>query len=74
MPSLLRSGTLLTVEIPDVQYARSGDVAIAYQVVGEGPTDIVFVRGTLADLAALPTALDARARLLWGLDRLAGDS
>src|SRR4249920_461846 len=39
-------------EIPDVQYARSGDVAIAYQVVGEGPTDVVFVRGTLADLLA----------------------
>jgi class 3 adenylate cyclase len=40
------------VETPDVQYARSGEVAIAYQVVGEGPTDIVFVRGTLADLLA----------------------
>ena len=38
------------MEIPDVQYARSGDVAIAYQVAGEGTTDIVFVRGTLADL------------------------
>jgi class 3 adenylate cyclase len=38
------------VEIPDVKYARSGDVAIAYQVVGSGPLDIVFVRGTLADL------------------------
>jgi len=40
------------VDVPDVSYARSGDVAIAYQVVGEGPTDIVFVRGTLADLLA----------------------
>jgi class 3 adenylate cyclase len=38
------------VEVPEVQYARSGDVAIAYQVVGDGPVDIVFVRGTLADL------------------------
>jgi class 3 adenylate cyclase len=40
------------VQIPDVQYARSGDVAIAYQVVGDGPIDLVFVRGTLADLLA----------------------
>jgi class 3 adenylate cyclase len=40
------------VQIPDVHYARSGDVAIAYQVVGEGPIDLVFVRGTLADLLA----------------------
>ncbi len=29
--------------IPDVRYARSGDVAIAYQVLGEGPVDLVFV-------------------------------
>ena len=28
--------------IPDVRYARSGDVAIAYQVLGEGPVDLVF--------------------------------
>ena len=33
------------VHPPDVSYARSGEVAIAYQVVGEGPTDVVFVRG-----------------------------
>jgi class 3 adenylate cyclase len=30
------------VDVPDVSYARSGDVAIAYQVVGEGPTDLVI--------------------------------
>jgi len=40
------------VDVPDVSYARSGDVAIAYQVVGEGPIDLVFIRGTLADLLA----------------------
>jgi pimeloyl-ACP methyl ester carboxylesterase len=30
------------VRVPDVEYARSGDVAIAYQVVGDGPVDLVF--------------------------------
>lgn len=35
---------------PDVSYARSGDVAIAYQVVGTGAPDIVFVRGVTGDL------------------------
>ena len=30
---------------PDVSYARSGDVAIAYQIVGAGPSDFVFIRG-----------------------------
>src|SRR5205085_9766644 len=28
---------------PDTRYARSGDVHIAYQVVGEGPLDLVYV-------------------------------
>jgi class 3 adenylate cyclase len=40
----------LAVRPPEVSYARSGDVAIAYQVVGEGSTDIVFVRGIAGDL------------------------
>jgi class 3 adenylate cyclase len=39
-----------SVEIPDVQYARSGDVSIAYQVVGEGPIDLVFFRSMAGDL------------------------
>jgi class 3 adenylate cyclase len=41
------------MQLPDVRYARSGDVAIAYQVIGSedhGGTDIVFVRGMSADL------------------------
>jgi class 3 adenylate cyclase len=38
------------MDVPDVRYARSGDVAIAYQVVGEGPVDLVFVRGFAGDL------------------------
>jgi len=31
------------VKPPDVQYARSGELSIAYQVVGEGALDFVFV-------------------------------
>jgi class 3 adenylate cyclase len=38
------------VAVPDVQYARSGDVAIAYQVVGDGPVDLVWFRGMAGDL------------------------
>jgi class 3 adenylate cyclase len=38
------------VRPPEVSYARSGDVAIAYQIVGTGPPDLVFVRGTTGDL------------------------
>jgi pimeloyl-ACP methyl ester carboxylesterase len=30
---------------PETRYARSGDVNIAYQVVGDGPLDVVLVHG-----------------------------
>ena len=33
------------MDTPDVRYTRSGDVNIAYSVVGEGPFDLVFVVG-----------------------------
>ena len=36
--------------MPDISYARSGEVSIAYQVIGDGPPDIVFVRGITGDL------------------------
>ena len=35
---------------PETRYARSGDVNIAYQVVGEGPLDLVFVMGWVSHL------------------------
>ena len=35
---------------PEVRYARSGDVHIAYQVLGEGDVDLVFVMGWLTNL------------------------
>lgn len=31
------------MDVPDVSYAWSGDVAIAYQALGEGPEDLVFL-------------------------------
>jgi hypothetical protein len=39
-------------EIPETKYARSGDLHIAYQVIGDGPIDIVtspgWIRAALA--------------------------
>lgn len=37
-------------EIPEVRYARSGDVNIAYQVIGDAPLDLVFVMGWISHL------------------------
>src|SRR3954451_19094361 len=31
--------------VPETRYARSGDVHIAYQVIGDGPVDLVYVPG-----------------------------
>jgi class 3 adenylate cyclase len=36
------------VTAPDTCYARSGGVTIAYQAVGEGPVDLVYVPGFLS--------------------------
>jgi class 3 adenylate cyclase len=53
------------VEQPEVRYARSGDVAIAYYVVGEGPRDLVFVPFTVSMVFAwhLPVFRDFCLRL-----------
>ena len=31
------------MEQPDIEYAKSGDVSIAYQVIGDGPIDVLLV-------------------------------
>jgi class 3 adenylate cyclase len=36
--------------LPETRYARSGDVHIAYQVVGDGPLDLVVVPGHISHL------------------------
>jgi class 3 adenylate cyclase len=38
------------VDLPETRYARSGDVNIAYQVVGEGPLDLVYVPGWVSNV------------------------
>ena len=35
---------------PETHYARSGDVSVAYQVIGDGPFDLVFVPGFVSHL------------------------
>jgi class 3 adenylate cyclase len=61
------------MEMPETRYARSGDVAVAYQVLGEGPFDVVLVPGTVshvelnwdaAGTAALLRGIAEHARLI----------
>src|SRR4051794_2369943 len=51
-------------------YARAGDASIAYQVVGDGPVDLVYVRGPISHVE-LGWEEPATAR---GLRRLASFS
>jgi pimeloyl-ACP methyl ester carboxylesterase/DNA-binding winged helix-turn-helix (wHTH) protein len=50
-PSLLPSSSpLLPAAVPETRYVENGDVNIAYQTVGSGDLDIVFVMGWVSHL------------------------
>jgi class 3 adenylate cyclase len=49
--------------IPETRYAKSGDVNIAYEVVGEGPLDLVYVPGWISNIELMWEEA-AHARLL----------
>ena len=44
------SQPLLAKQTPETRYVQNGDVNIAYQVLGNGPVDIVFVMGWVSHL------------------------
>jgi hypothetical protein len=46
MPKVRR----LVTSIPDTRYAKSGDIHVAYQVMGSGPLDLVLVPGFISHL------------------------
>ncbi len=48
LPQLERES--LQVPLPQTLYARSGDFNIAYQMIGSGPIDLVFVMGWVSHL------------------------
>ena len=48
---------------PEIRYAKSGDLSIAYQVVGDGPPDLVFVGGWVSHLEC---AWEMPAQMLFG--------
>jgi pimeloyl-ACP methyl ester carboxylesterase len=48
--------------LPETRYAMSGEISIAYQVVGDGPHDIVFIPGFVSNVE-LVWNIAARATL-----------
>ncbi|HWS27053.1 MAG TPA: alpha/beta fold hydrolase [Xanthomonadales bacterium] len=67
-PQPSRADSEAQFQIPEVRYARSGEVNIAYQVIGDAPLDLVFVMGWISHLEYFWTE-DSFARFL---RRLAG--
>ena len=49
-------GYNLDMQMPETQYAQSGEVNIAYQVIGDGPIDLVYMPGFISHV-----------ELSWGL-------
>ena len=37
-------------QLPETHYAQSGDVSIAYQVMGDGPIDLILVPGFISHI------------------------
>jgi class 3 adenylate cyclase/pimeloyl-ACP methyl ester carboxylesterase len=58
--------------VPSTRYATSGDASIAYQVVGEGPLDVLFLPGWISQIEQLWEAPAVRRFLerLTGFGRL----
>ena len=40
----------MPVKVPKTRYARNGDLHIAYQVIGDGPMDLVVVPGWVSNV------------------------
>ena len=57
----LQRGVGEAMKPPKTQYARSGDFSIAYQVVGDGPLDLVHVPGLVSHLDHAWTHPEVRA-------------
>ena len=50
--------------MPPIRYARSGDVSVAYQVIGDGnPIDMVLAPGTMSHLALVWESPRGRAQM-----------
>jgi hypothetical protein len=49
-------------EIPSTHYVKSDDVYIAYQVLGEGSLDLIFVPGFVSNVEAMWLHPGGRAR------------
>ena len=65
----LRDAKMDNFALPVTRYALSGDVSIAYQVMGDGPIDLVMVPGarrTAIEQVDIQGLLEWRGRVIAG--------
>jgi len=67
---LEQSGSIDNVPMPPVQYVKSDDAYIAYQVIGKGDVDIMFVEGFFSHLECEWE----QPRCVWVFQRLASQA
>jgi hypothetical protein len=58
------------VGMPETRHARSGDVSIAYQVVGEGPFDMVVAPVNVSHVEVQWEVPEEWSRVVDGVSRL----
>src|SRR5206468_3001528 len=57
--------------LPETRYALSGDINIAYQVLGDGPIDLVMVPGFISHIEAMHDLLPGYTDFIRRLARFA---
>jgi len=58
-------------KLPETRYALSGDVNIAYQVMGDGPVDLVVVPGFISHIEAMHELLSGYTAFIRRLAKFA---
>ena len=55
------------MNLPETRYVRAGDANLAYQVVGQGPVDLVLVPGFVSNLDVVARELNSNSTALQGV-------
>ncbi len=63
-------GAGASIQPPQTEYAKSGDISIAYQVIGDGPRDLIYVPGIVSHVE-FSHELPGYSEFLAGLSRFA---
>jgi hypothetical protein len=61
------------MEAPEVRYTKSGEVSIAYSVLGDGPFDLILVVGFVISVSGSNSSGGMSPKALWGRTAFRGN-